>query len=173
MVLVQITSTTATLVMGDALAVALLQARGFSAQDFALSHPGGALGRRLLLRVDDLWHTGVDLPIVHKSQTILQALLEVSEKKLGMTCVVDDDEVLIGVYTDGDVRRTLTRQINIDTAKLEDVITKHCQTIKSGMLAAEALAIMQGKITALVVVDELNKPYAVVHVHDLLRANVY
>jgi arabinose-5-phosphate isomerase len=168
------TSTTATLVMGDALAIALLQARGFSAQDFALSHPGGALGRKLLLRIDDLWHAGNSVPIINEQQSIANALIEVTEKKLGMTCVVDDNGILVGVYTDGDIRRTLTKNIDINTTALSTVITRQCLSIKPGLLAAEALAVMQeNSITALVVVDDSNKPCAVVHIHDLLRANIY
>lgn len=168
------TSTTVALVMGDALAVALLQARGFSAEDFALSHPGGALGKRLLLKIDELYHQGDQLPIISEHATIRDALIEVTEKKLGMTCVVDSDGKLLGVYTDGDVRRTLTRQYDINTTQLKEVMTSNCCTIQSGMLAAEALAIMQKHtITSLVVVDEYNKPHAVLHLHDLLRAGVF
>ncbi len=168
------TSTTVSLVMGDALAIALLQARGFSAEDFALSHPGGALGKRLLLRIDELCHTGDQLPLASENATISEALIEVTDKKLGMTCVIDNHGYLMGVYTDGDVRRTLTRQYDINTTQLKEVMTKNCQTIKKGMLAAEALAVMQKySITSLVVVDEDNRPHAVIHLHDLLRAGVF
>lgn len=167
------TSTTVALVMGDALAVALLQARGFSAEDFALSHPGGALGKRLLLRIDELCHQGDQLPLTHENASISDALIEVTDKKLGMTCVVDNQGRLLGVYTDGDVRRTLTRQYDINTTQLKEVMTPNCQTIHKGMLAAEALALMQKHtITSLVVVDEQNRPQAVLHLHDLLRAGV-
>ena len=167
------TSTTVSLVMGDALAIALLQARGFSAEDFALSHPGGMLGKRLLLHIDELYHHGSELPIVNERATIREALIEVTEKKLGMTCVVNNQGYLVGVYTDGDVRRTLNRQCDFDTTPLKEVMTKNCRTIKKGMLAAEAVAIMQKhSITALVVVDN-NKPYAVLHLHDLLKAGVF
>lgn len=168
------TSTTVALVMGDALAIALLQARGFSAEDFALSHPGGALGKRLLLRIDELCHHGDALPLIHENASISDALIEVTNKKLGMTCVVNHAGHLLGVYTDGDVRRTLTRQYDIHTTQIKDVMTTHCQTIHKGLLAAEALALMQKhSITSLVVVDEQNRPQAVVHLHDLLRAGVY
>lgn len=168
------TSTTVSLVMGDALAIALLQARGFSAEDFALSHPGGALGKRLLLRIDELCHTGAQLPLINEKATISEALIEVTDKKLGMTCVVDNHGYLVGVYTDGDVRRTLTRQYDINTTQMSAVMTRNCQTIKTGLLAAEALAIMQKySITSLVVVDENNRPHAVLHLHDLLRAGVF
>lgn len=168
------TSTTVALVMGDALAIALLQARGFSADDFARSHPGGILGKRLLLRVDDIAHTNEALPVIHEKATIREALLEVSAKKLGMTCVVDAQGFLVGVYTDGDVRRTLTQNHDLNTTLLQDVMTRQTQTIYEGLLAAEALAIMQKHtITALVIVDAQHRPLAVVHLHDLLRAGVY
>ncbi|HAT8178744.1 TPA: KpsF/GutQ family sugar-phosphate isomerase [Legionella pneumophila] len=168
------TSTTVSLVMGDALAISLLQVRGFSAEDFALSHPGGALGKKLLLRIDDLCHTGDQLPLANENATVSDALIEVTNKKLGMTCVVDNHGYLVGVYTDGDIRRTLTRQFNINTTLLKDVMTKNCRTIPKGMLAAEALAIMQKySITSLVVVENDNKPYAVLHLHDLLKAGVF
>ncbi|QDP73667.1 KpsF/GutQ family sugar-phosphate isomerase [Legionella israelensis] len=168
------TSTTVALVMGDALAISLLQARGFSAEDFALSHPGGALGRRLLLRIDELYHTGDELPIVREDSTISEALIEVTAKKLGMTCVVDKQGFLVGVYTDGDVRRTLTQQININTTLLKEVIKPSCYTIEKGALAAEAVSLMQKhNITSLVIVDMENRPYGVLHLHDLLRAGVF
>ena len=168
------TSTTVSLVMGDALAVALLQARGFSAEDFALSHPGGTLGKKLLLRIDDLCHKESNLPLTSEKATISEALIEVTEKKLGMTCVVNSHGYLVGVYTDGDIRRTLTSQYDINTTQLKDVITGNCRTIPMGMLAAEALAIMQKhSITSLVVVDAENRPEAVLHLHDLLRAGVF
>ncbi|MDP3268757.1 MAG: KpsF/GutQ family sugar-phosphate isomerase [Legionella sp.] len=168
------TSTTVSLVMGDALAISLLQARGFSAEDFALSHPGGALGKKLLLRIDDLYHQGDMLPVCYETATISEALIEVTEKKLGMTCVVDKHGYLLGVYTDGDIRRTLTRQYDINTTQLKDVITRNCRTIHKGMLAAEALAIMQKHtITSLVVVSDDNRPQAVLHLHDLLKAGVF
>ena len=168
------TSTTVTLVMGDALSIALLQARGFSAEDFALSHPGGVLGKRLLLRIDDVAHVGDALPRVSEQATIREALLEVTAKKLGMTCVVSTQGNLVGIYTDGDVRRTLTQDFDISTTPLNIVMTHDCRTIKQGLLAAEALAIMQKfSITSLVIVDEHNRPTGVVHLHDLLRAGVY
>ena len=168
------TSTTVSLVMGDALAISLLQARGFSAEDFALSHPGGALGKRLLLRIDELCHQGDQVPVTNEKATIREALVEVTDKKLGMTCVVDNQGYLLGVYTDGDIRRTLTRKYDINITRLSEVMTKNCQTIHKGMLAAEALALMQKHtITSLVVIDENNKPHAVLHLHDLLRAGVF
>lgn len=168
------TSTTVSLVMGDALAIALLQARGFSAEDFALSHPGGTLGKRLLLRVDELWHTGDKLPVVHENVPIREALIEVTGKKLGMTSVVNHDGMLVGVYTDGDIRRTLNKECNINTTPLHEVMTRSCLTIQPGILAAEALSMMQKHlITSLVAIDSEYRPTAVIHLHDLLRAGVY
>ncbi|MBA2711341.1 MAG: KpsF/GutQ family sugar-phosphate isomerase [Tatlockia sp.] len=167
------TSTTVTLVMGDALAIALLQARGFSAEDFARSHPGGSIGRCLLLRIDELCHQGDELPIISEQATVSEALIEVTAKKLGMTCVVDSHGYLAGVYTDGDVRRTLTQNFDINTTPISSVMSRNCKTVTRGLLAAEALAIMQKySITSLVVVDENNRPTAVIHLHDLLRAGV-
>ena len=168
------TSTTVSLVMGDALAIALLQARGFSAEDFALSHPGGNLGKRLLLRIEDIYHKGDELPQVNENSSIREALIEVTAKKLGMTCVVDAQGFLVGIYTDGDVRRTLTKEFDINVTPLSDVMTRHCRTIRKDVLAVEALALMQKHcITSLVIVDDVNRPSAVVHLHDLLRAGVY
>lgn len=168
------TSTTVTLVMGDALAIALLQARGFSAKDFALSHPGGTLGRRLLLKIDDICHQANELPIVHEDVSISEALIEVTAKKLGMTCVVNAQGLLVGIYTDGDIRRTLTNQYDLKSTRLKEVMTQNCRTIRQGLLAAEALALMQKfSITALVVVDDHHRPIAVVHLHDLLRSGVF
>ncbi|GGI81059.1 KpsF/GutQ family sugar-phosphate isomerase [Legionella impletisoli] len=168
------TSTTVALVMGDALAIALLQARGFTSEDFALSHPAGTLGKRLLLRVDEMSHKEDQLPIVFEKATVAEALIEVTAKKLGMTCVVDEHGYLTGVYTDGDVRRTLTKQLDINTTRLHEVMTRSCRTISPNFLAAEALALMQKySITSLVIVREDNRPYGVIHLHDLLKAGVY
>jgi len=168
-------STTATLVMGDAIAIALLQAKGFTARDFAFSHPGGILGKRLLLLVDELYHTGEDLPICHENTTVSDALIEVTHKKLGMTCVIDDQKKLVGVFTDGDIRRTLLKkQHNIHDTTLKSVMTKQPQTIQRGLLAVEALNIMQTfSITSLIVINTEQHPIAVLHIHDLLRAGVY
>ena len=167
------TSTTVSLVMGDALAIALLQSKKFTKEDFANSHPGGSLGRKLLLKVDALWQTGTAVPRVHESISISDALIEVTEKKLGMTCVINDDGVLVGVYTDGDIRRTLNNQVNIHSTPISSVMSRHCKTIHSGLLAAEALAIMQRHaITSLVVTTDNHYPHAVVHLHDILRAGI-
>ena len=167
------TSTTVSLILGDALAIALLQARGFSELDFALSHPGGTLGKRLLLLVDELCHQGHELPLVGEHVTVREALVEITQKKLGMTTVVDAKGMLSGVYTDGDIRRTLTQSLDINTTPIKDVMTQQCRTIQKGLLAVEALNLMQKhKITSLVVIDDANRPVAVLHMHDLLRAGV-
>lgn len=167
------TSTTVALVMGDALAIALLQARGFTAQDFAYSHPAGTLGKKLLLKVDDLYHAGSALPVVHEDVSIREALIEVSLKKLGMTCVINDEGLLSGIFTDGDIRRSLTQSFDINKTPLKDVMTHDPQCIKKGTLAVDALTDMQNKsITALVIVDEHKQPFAVLKIHDLLRAGV-
>lgn len=166
-------STTAALVMGDALAIALLEARGFSADDFAFSHPGGALGRRLLLKVEDIMHKGPDIPIVKLDTMTDQALLEVTAKKLGITSVVDNDGTLVGIFTDGDLRRALDQGVNIHNIPIYDVMTSNCKTIQSGRLAAEALNIMQeNKINALLVVDSAHRPVGALNMHDLLKAGV-
>jgi arabinose-5-phosphate isomerase len=159
--------------MGDALAVALLEARGFSEEDFAFSHPGGMLGRRLLLKVEDIMHTGDQIPHVAKGTLLSAALLEISEKGLGMTAVLDDQSTLIGLFTDGDLRRTLDKGIDVRTTKIEDVMTRHCKTTTANILAAQALTIMeQNKISGILVVDDGNKVVGALHMHDLLRAGV-
>ncbi len=168
-------STTAALAMGDALAIALLHAKGFTAEDFALSHPGGQLGRQLLLRVNDLIHTKNELPVVFNGVTIADALIEITQKKLGMTCIIDKDNhgKLIGIFTDGDIRRVLNKNLNIHTTLIDDVMSYHPKTIALDLLAAEALQIMQSfKITSLVVIDAEQAPIGVLHLHDLLRAGV-
>jgi arabinose-5-phosphate isomerase len=166
-------STTATLVLGDALAVALLAARGFTAEDFALSHPGGALGRKLLLRVSDLMHSGELLPVVQESTLIKDALLEISRKGLGMTAVVNAQGQLTGIYTDGDLRRTLDLELNIRTTPIVQVMTKNPKTILPQLLAAEAVALMEEKkINGVIVVDEHLHPVGALNMHDLLKAGV-
>ena len=159
--------------MGDALAVAVLQVKGFSANDFALSHPGGILGRRLLLEIDELWNTGPNLPVTHEGKSIREALIEVTSKKLGMTCVVNDQGLLSGVFTDGDIRRSLSQDQDIKITPLTKVMTRDCLTIQPGLLAVEALSMMQQhRISSLVVIDEEKRPKAVVHLQDLLRAGL-
>ena len=167
-------STTASLAMGDALAVALLEARGFTADDFARSHPAGALGRRLLLHIADVMHVGDDVPKVHGGATLDEALLEISRKRLGMTAVVDDGDRLLGLYTDGDLRRTLAdRSVDVRATAIADVMTRHPVTIGSDALAVEAARLMETRqINALVVVDRENRVVGALNVHDLLRARV-
>lgn len=166
-------STTATLVMGDALAVALLEARGFSAEDFAFSHPGGRLGRRLLLRVSDIMHTGDQIPRVTEQTSLSGALLEISRKGLGMTTVVTGDGQLAGIFTDGDLRRTLDQPVDIHATAIADVMTRQGRTIFEDQLAAEALNIMEDlKINALPVTDQNGRLTGALNMHDLLRAGV-
>jgi len=167
-------STTATLAMGDALAVAVLEARGFTEQDFALSHPGGNLGRRLLLRVSDIMHSGAAVPLVNTQTTLNDTLLEMTAKGLGMAGVIDvASNRLAGIYTDGDLRRTFEKMPDIKTAMVRDYMTANCFTIGAESIASEALKIMHDKkINALMVVDEKNEVQGALNMHDLLRAGV-
>lgn len=166
-------STTVTLVLGDALAVALLEAKGFTEEQFALSHPGGSLGKRLLLLVADIMHKDGAVPKVVSGTSLTEALLEISNKGLGMTSIVNQDGSLLGIYTDGDLRRTLNNNIDIHSTTIDEVMSSRCKTIKSNALAAEALKIMEEyKISGLLVVDENNKPIGALNMQDLLRAGV-
>ncbi|KJY87449.1 KpsF/GutQ family sugar-phosphate isomerase [Pseudoalteromonas piscicida] len=166
-------STTATLVMGDALAVALLEARGFTADDFALSHPGGSLGRRLLLTVADVMHQGDAIPMVKSHCTVKEALFEMSAKSLGMTAIVDESSQLQGIFTDGDLRRIIEQKIDIHTTPITQVMTAKSTTARADMLAAEVLNIMETKrINGLIVVNENNIPVGALNTQDLLRAGV-
>ena len=166
-------STTASLAMGDALAVALLDARGFTADDFARSHPAGSLGRRLLLHITDVMHTGEDLPSVGADASLSEALVEMSRKRLGMTAVVDADGVLIGLFTDGDLRRALDSALDVRTAKIADVMTRNPRTIGADQLAVEAARQMETqKINGLIVVDGQGRAVGALNIHDLLRARV-
>jgi arabinose-5-phosphate isomerase len=166
-------STTVSLVLGDALAIALLEARGFTAEDFAFSHPGGALGRRLLLKVENVMHSGARLPRVQRGTSLRDALLEMTRKGLGMTVVVESNGQLAGIFTDGDLRRTLDKGIDVREASIDAVMTVHGKTARAEMLAAEALKIMEDhKINALVVVDDEERPIGALNMHDLLRAGV-
>jgi arabinose-5-phosphate isomerase len=166
-------STTATLVMGDALAVALLNARGFTADDFALSHPGGSLGKRLLLRLGDIMHKEERIPVVHEGALIKDALVEMSLKGLGMTAVIDKDDNITGLFTDGDLRRILDEKIDIHHDVIRTVMTNKPRTAKADMLAAEALKVMEDKkINGLIIVDDFNKPIGAMNMHDLLRSGV-
>ncbi|WNL40333.1 KpsF/GutQ family sugar-phosphate isomerase [Halomonas sp. PAMB 3264] len=166
-------STTAALALGDALAVALLEARGFTAEDFALSHPGGSLGKRLLLRVKDLMHSGDRLPAVALGSPLRDALLEITRQGLGFTCVVDDQGRLAGVYTDGDLRRTLDEHFDLREVSVDEVMTRPGKRVGPNMLAAEAVRLMEdSRITALAVVDEHERPIGALHMHDLLSSGV-
>ena len=167
-------STTASLAMGDALAVALLEARGFTADDFARSHPAGALGRRLLLHIADVMHAGNDVPRVQADATISEALVEMSRKRLGMTAVVDADGRLLGLYTDGDLRRTLDdERVDVRSTRIVDVMTRAPKTIGSDALAVEAAQLMEThQIGGLLVIDAERRVVGALNIHDLLRARV-
>lgn len=165
-------STTATLVMGDALAIALMEARGFTANDFALSHPGGALGRKLLLRISDVMHSGDLLPLIDEHATIKDALLEVSRKGLGMTAVVDSQQQLTGIFTDGDLRRLLDNRIDIHNTPIGDVMTRNPSTIAANLLAAEGLKLMEDKKINGLLVTENGRLIGALNMHDLLKAGV-
>ena len=167
-------STTAALAMGDALAIAVLQARGFTEEDFALSHPGGNLGRRLLLRVSDVMHSGDAIPLVSLDTSLNLTLLEMTEKGLGMAGVIDpESKQLLGIYTDGDLRRTFEKMPDIKTARVKDFMTPNCVTIEADRIAGEALKIMHDrKINALMVVDKNNCVQGALNMHDLLRAGI-
>ena len=167
-------STTATLVMGDALAVSLLEFRGFTADDFALSHPGGRLGKRLLLHVQDIMHTGESIPMTDINASLSEALVEMSRKGLGMTIIVDADNQVAGVFTDGDLRRVLDHgEVDVRELRITECMTPNCKTIHPDQLAAEALQLMDSKrINALPVVDDQQLLIGAINMHDLLRAGV-
>jgi arabinose-5-phosphate isomerase len=166
-------STTATLAMGDALAVSVLEARGFTKQDFALSHPGGSLGRQLLLHVEDIMRTGAALPRISANEQLGAGLIEMSSKGLGMTVVVDSDDLILGIFTDGDLRRAFDKQIDVHNTPMRAVMTANCKTIGPRALAAEAVHIMEvHRITALPVADSQGRLIGALNVHDLFRAGV-
>jgi arabinose-5-phosphate isomerase len=165
-------STTAALAMGDALAIALLEARGFSHQDFAFSHPGGALGRKLLMKVDDIMHSGDALPAVTEAASLSDALLEMTAKRLGFTTVLTEAGALVGVFSDGDLRRVLESGQPLNERTIAELMTRGGTTIPLGSLAAEAVRVMQEKrINAIVVIDQ-GEPVGVLNMHDLLQAGV-
>jgi arabinose-5-phosphate isomerase len=166
-------STTAALVMGDALAIALLEARDFTAEDFALSHPGGSLGRRLLLRVQDIMHKGERIPVVTEDAPLRDALMEMTAKGLGMTAVVGGDGHAVGIFTDGDLRRCLDRGIDVRAARISEVMIPGGKRIAPDRLAVEALNLMEEKkINALLVIDADERLCGALNMHDLLRAGV-
>ena len=166
-------STTATLAVGDALAIALLEARGFNRDDFAFSHPGGSLGRRLLVKLSDVMHSGAGLPQVTPEAPLTAALLEMTEKGLGTVCVLDDNGRLQGIYTDGDLRRTIDSGYDLQSTKIAQVMTINPQTIPATALAAEAATLMESKkINAVVALDEGGRVAGIANMHDLLRAQI-
>ncbi|WP_340678045.1 KpsF/GutQ family sugar-phosphate isomerase [Paraglaciecola sp.] len=166
-------STTATLVMGDALAVALLNARGFTTEDFALSHPGGSLGRKLLLTLSDIMLSNERLPLARPQQTLREVLVEISRKGLGMAGIIDDEGKLIGIFTDGDLRRVLDARIDVHNVVIEQVMTANCITAPPAMLAAEVLKIMEKtKINSLFVVNEAGIPIGAINMQILLQAGI-
>lgn len=167
------TSTTASLVLGDALAMALLEARGFTAEDFAFSHPGGNLGRRLLLKVENVMHAGKDIPVVSADTPVSQSLLEISAKKLGMTTIKNNSGDLVGVFTDGDLRRLLDQNKDLQQTQIGEVMTSSFRSVSASALASEAAKLMQeNEIYSLVVLDENQNLEGIVTMHDLLKANV-
>lgn len=172
--LIPTASTTAALAMGDALAVALLEKRGFKEEDFAFFHPGGTLGKRLLLKVEDLMHRGKEIPKVREDTIMKDTILEISSKKLGMTSVVDSKGRLCGIITDGDLRRWLEKgEADIFKTKAKDVMTKNPKTIEGDALAAKAVSIMEHySITSLIIVNKERRPEGIIHLHDLLKAGV-
>jgi len=166
-------STTAALVMGDALAVSLLEKRGFTAEDFARSHPAGQLGRRLLLHISDIMHCNDEMPVVSEAASLSEAIMEMTRKRLGMVAITADDMTVLGVYTDGDLRRTLEQSLDPHNTPVAKVMTRNGQTISSTALAVEAVALLQKhKVQGLLVVDEQSRLQGVLNFHDLLQAGV-
>jgi arabinose-5-phosphate isomerase len=166
-------STTAMLALGDALAIALLDKKGFTREEFAMFHPGGNLGKRLLLRVEEMMVSGANIPVVRGEVPISDAIVEMTSKRLGATCVVDAAGKLLGIVTDGDLRRLLQRTKNVTNVNAADTMTKNPKTIRKGLLAATALEEMESyNITQLVVVDELHRPVGMLHLHDLVKAGL-
>ncbi len=165
-------STTLTLVLGDCLAIALLEKRGFTAEDFAFSHPSGALGRKLLLKVKDIMHSGSDMPLCHPDKSLKEALMIMTSKGLGITLIIEND-ALLGVFTDGDLRRVFESNTDMRNVSMRELMSPKPKTVPQELLAAQALGLMEDmKITAVVAVDETNKPTGVLHMHDILRAGV-
>ena len=166
-------STTATLAMGDALAVALLKLRGFTAEDFAMSHPSGSLGKRLLLRVSDVMQAGDAIPKVGPEVPLTDGLMEMTEKGLGMTAVVDSENRIAGIFTDGDLRRTLDAGVDVRKTRMDEIMHADCKTISADVLAVEAVVLMEeNKITSLLVADEEHRLLGALNIHDLFRAGI-
>jgi arabinose-5-phosphate isomerase len=166
-------STTATLVLGDALAIALLESKGFKEADFASFHPAGSLGKKLLLKVDDIMHKNQDLPMIHPEALIKDAILEITKKRLGMATVCTDNQKLLGIFTDGDLRRAFEKNINIQTTPVNLIMSKNPKTMISGDLAIKAAQLMQEfKITAIPILNSTEQIIGVVHLHDLLGNGV-
>ncbi len=166
-------SSTAALVMGDALAVVLLQMREFTEEDFAVLHPGGSLGKRLSLSIKEIMHKGESVPVVKEDTSIKDVIFEISSKRLGTTTVVDNDGKLKGVVTDGDLRRLLEKTMDIKSLKAKDIMTSNPKVMKDSYLASFALQTMENfKITTLIIVDDLNKPVGIIHLHDLVNLGI-
>jgi len=166
-------STTAALVMGDALAVSLLEKRGFTAEDFARSHPAGQLGRRLLLHISDIMHSGDEMPVVSEAASLSEAIMEMTKKRLGMVAITAGDMTVLGVYTDGDLRRTLEQSLDPRNTPIGEVMTRDGRSIASTALAVEAVELLQKhKVQGLLVVDEQSRLQGVLNFHDLLQAGV-
>jgi len=164
------TSTTVALVLGDALAIALLEKRGFTVEDFAMLHPGGSLGKRLSLKIEEIMISGKDIPVVSEKESIKDAILMITSKRLGATCVVNGEGILTGIITDGDLRRLLEKTLEIKNLTAKDIMTKNPKTINKDFLASFALQQMENfNITSIIVVDKLNKPEGIVHLHDLVK----
>ena len=165
-------STTTALAVGDAFAVALLERKGFTKEDFAKSHPGGSLGKQLLLSINDIMHTGEEVPIVYSDDTLSKGLIEMSQKALGMTAIVDKKDQLVGIFTDGDLRRTLESNIDIKTTKMHEVMTRNPFVLPADTLAYNALNLIQEKkITSIIVTNE-NKVIGALNIHDLFRSGL-
>jgi arabinose-5-phosphate isomerase len=163
-------STTVSMVLGDALAVAVLKLRGFTADDFAMLHPAGSLGRKLLLRITEIMYKKNDLPVVSENASIKDTILEMTAKRLGATCVINEEQSLVGIITDGDLRRQLEKSLDIKNLQAKDIMTKNPKTIKQNLLASYALQQMENyNITSLIAVDENNNPVGLVHLHDLVK----
>lgn len=166
-------STTAALVMGDALAVALLERRNFKAEDFALLHPGGSLGKKLNVKIDDIMFTGDKIPVVGEDELLETALFKITSKRFGSTCVTNAKGQLVGIITDGDIRRLLEKSKDIWTLKAKDIMNKNPKTLKLGIMASDALKLMtEYSIMQVIIVDDKNLPNGIIHLHDILEAGI-